>query len=59
MVYYKHMRKGYNNRALTTDTEPKKQVFFFPKNSPPVSVEAETIEEAEAKLEEINNKNIK
>ena len=51
--------KGYQNRALKTDTEPSKQVFFYPKNSPPVSIEADSQEEADAKLEELNSKNIK
>lgn len=40
---------------MDTAPENDKQVFFFPKRTPPVSVRAATREEAEALLENPNH----
>jgi hypothetical protein len=49
------MAKKYNDRAMQVDREEigdGNSVFFFPKNNPPVSVRANTKEEAEALLKD-------
>lgn len=40
------MAKEYSDRAMSAGGRSK-ETFFFPKNNPPVAVEAETLEEAE------------
>lgn len=47
------MEKPYKNRQLNTEGAPTRQTFFFPKNNPPVSVEAESLEEAEKAIKDI------
>lgn len=52
------MQKNYKNKEIKEgDFKNKKTSFFFPKENPPVTIEAETIEEAEEKLQVIKNKN--
>lgn len=54
------MKKNYNNKEMTTETREvvavQKNIYFFPKETPPVSVEADTTEEAERKLAELKQK---
>jgi hypothetical protein len=52
------MQKNYKNKELKADNEKvkDKQNFFFPKANPPITIEAETIEEAQEKLQVIQNK---
>lgn len=54
------MKKNYNNKEMTTETREvvavQKNIYFFPKETPPVSVEADTTEEAERKLAELKEK---
>ena len=48
------MKKAYSNKEMRTDVLEEREVFFFPKNVPPVSVRAVSREEADAKLAVIN-----
>lgn len=50
------MKKNYNNRAMTTEVAEsnKGEVYFFPKNKPPVSIRANSREEAESILKALN-----
>lgn len=48
------MEKGYKNKQIKESSN--KQSFFFPKANPPVTIEAESLEEAEKKLQAIKNK---
>ena len=50
------MQKKYKNRAVTPDDGAELQLFFFPKHVPPISIEAESREEAEKKLAELDKK---
>lgn len=52
------MQKNYKNKEMKGDNEKvkDKKAFFFPKANPPVTIEAETIEEAQEKLQVIQNK---
>ena len=46
-----------NNRSMEeVKSDDRSQVFFFPKNTPPVSIKAENLGEAEALLEARNAK---
>ena len=50
------MMSKYNNKQITEKTEKTKEVFMFPGN-PPVTIEAESREEAEKKFNKlISNK---
>jgi len=52
------MLKNYKNKELKEENiKNKKQSFFFPKGNPPVTIEAESIEEATEQLQIINKKN--
>jgi hypothetical protein len=50
--------KGYRNRQARPEErgEGVRQSFFFPKHNPPISIEAESLEEAERTLAELDNK---
>lgn len=50
--------KGYRNRQAKPEEkgERVKQTYFFPKHNPPVSIQAESLEEAEKQLAELDNK---
>lgn len=51
------MQKEYANKEMKSETPKKnKQSFFFPKNKPPINIEANDIDEANEKLKVINNK---
>lgn len=51
------MTKRYSNREMETERgEGRLTVFSFPKHVPPVSIEAENLEEAERKLAALDNK---
>jgi hypothetical protein len=52
------MQKTLKNKELKSDSPSlkNKQAFFFPKEKPPVSIEAESLEEAEKKLAKLRNK---
>lgn len=51
------MQKDYKNKELKGEQiKNKEQSFFFPKANPPVTIEAESIEEAEEKLQAITKK---
>ena len=60
------MKKGYENREMRTEREEEiapapfedEMMFFFPKNNPPVSIKAKTIEEAEEQLAARNKKEV-
>jgi len=51
------MTKQYKDRAMEVDSimevdsAPRTGLYFFPKKNPPVAVEAESVEEAEALLD--------
>jgi PDZ domain-containing secreted protein len=46
-----------NDRQMTSEAKDDgTQVFFFPKNNPPISIRATSREEAERKLEALNRK---
>lgn len=49
--------KGYRNRQAKPEekSELVKQTYFFPKHNPPVSIQAESLEEAEKQLAELDN----
>jgi len=49
--------KGYRNRQAAPEetSERVKQSFFFPKHNPPISIEAESLEDAERRLAELDN----
>lgn len=47
-----------NNRAMSASEEDGKEVFFFPKRNPPITVRATSLEEAEKLLEDTNHKEI-
>lgn len=50
------MSKKYNNRQFKPEPEEKKtELFFFPKHNPPVAVSATSREEAEEKLQALDN----
>lgn len=54
------MQKDYKNKEMKANNEKvrDKKSFFFPKANPAITIEAETIEEAEEKLSIIQkNKN--
>jgi hypothetical protein len=40
------MIKGSKNEMMKSSDVKNKQQFFFPKQNPPVTIEAETVEEA-------------
>jgi hypothetical protein len=46
------MAKEYKDRQMVAEGKST-QVFFFPKHVPPVSIEAASLEEAEAQLQAI------
>lgn len=47
------MLKGYKNKEIKPEgIKNKKQPFFFPKENPPVTIEAESLEEAEQILQD-------
>lgn len=50
------MKKDYRNKKLTTDASEGDNHYFFPKANPPVTITADSLEEAEAKLQKIRNK---
>jgi peroxiredoxin len=52
------MKKPYSNRQMVTDDANRDDVvaFFFPKENPPVTINAHTLEEAEEKLAALNKK---
>lgn len=49
--------KGYRNRQATPEEESERisQAFFFPKHVPPISIEADSQEEAKRRLAELDN----
>lgn len=49
------MKKNYSNRQMRSDTTGEGDLYFFPKNNPPVTIKAHSREEAEAKLAELKN----
>lgn len=50
------MQKDYKNKQMKSDEVKNKRAFFFPKANPPITIEAETIEEAEKQLQIIQKK---
>lgn len=54
------MKKNYSNKEMATETREviavQKNIYFFPKETPPVTVEADSTEEAERKLAELKQK---
>lgn len=46
------MMKDYQTKDMAQEEE---QEFFFPKHNPPVTIKAKTREEAEEKLQELDN----
>lgn len=46
------MEKGYKNKQLVMGDE----VYFFPKENPPISIKATSLKEAEEKLLKLKNK---
>lgn len=52
------MLKEYKNKEMKGEqTKNKKQNFFFPKENPPISIEAESIDEAVQILQANKNHN--
>jgi hypothetical protein len=47
--------KNYKNRQVTPEQEADLETYFFPKHIPPVSIKAASKEEAERKLQELDN----
>ena len=52
------MQKNYKNKEIKEgDFKNKKTSFFFLKEKPPITIDAETIEEAEEQLQVNKKKN--
>lgn len=51
------MEKSYKNKQIKESSNKELKSYFFPKANPPITIEAESLEEAEKKLSIIKNKN--
>lgn len=60
-LYTLSMKKEYSNRKMDTETahvSAQGQQFFFPKENPPITIIADSLEEAVEKLKAVKNKKL-